>query len=487
MAGRAARAGAWSALDMLLRQGVTFVVSILLARLLQPADFGVIALLTFFSSLSIIFVQGGLSEALVQRGTTTLEEESSVFWCNLVASLVFGAGLVAVGPAVARFYGQPVLSPLMWVAAAQTVCGALGAVQTALLTRGLRFDQLAKTGVAASLISGALAVGAAALGWGVWALGVQLAASAALNAAGLWLLGGWRPAFRLRLGAVRSMLGFGGWLSLSSALEVLYAQGFALLLGKFYGVRQLGLFNRAAGTQQLPANVFSGIIGRVAFPLFAAHKDDAEALRHGLARAVRLSMLVNLPLMTGVMILPDLVIRVLFGDKWLPAAPILGILAGSGMLFPLQVLNLQLILARGESRVYFRIEIAKKLVGVALVAVGSLLGIRGLAGAMLALAVVALFINAEPVRRSIGHGVAAQLSDLRGVAAASAAMAALVLLVRPLVATSPPALQLAVLAGVGVGTYAAIGLLAPLSAFTEALEIARSLRRRGDPVAALDG
>jgi O-antigen/teichoic acid export membrane protein len=137
---RATRAGAWSALDIILRQGVQFVVSIVLARLLSPADFGLMALLTFFTSLSITFVQGGLSMALVQRQDTSLEEESAVFWINLAASTVFGALLVLIAPFLATFYGEPMLRPLLVVAAAQVVLSALGAVQTALLTRTLRFD-----------------------------------------------------------------------------------------------------------------------------------------------------------------------------------------------------------------------------------------------------------------------------------------------------------------------------------------------------------
>ncbi|HEX8412646.1 MAG TPA: oligosaccharide flippase family protein, partial [Sphingomicrobium sp.] len=153
---RATRAGAWSALDIVLRQGVQFVVSIILARLLSPADFGLMALLTFFTSLSITFVQGGLSMALVQRQDTTREEESAVFWINLAASTVFGVLLVLIAPFLAKFYGEPMLRPLLFVAAAQVVLSALGAVQTALLTRTLRFDQLTKTGIVSSLVSGGL-------------------------------------------------------------------------------------------------------------------------------------------------------------------------------------------------------------------------------------------------------------------------------------------------------------------------------------------
>lgn len=478
-----ARAGAWSAFDIGMRQAVTFGVSVVLARLLRPADFGIIALLTFFSSLSIIFVQGGLSEALIQRQATSRDEESAVFWWNFGASLIFGAILLALGPLVAGVYGHAILVPLMGVAALQTIFAALSAVQTALMTRDLRFDLLARAGVTSSVVSAVAAIGAAVAGAGVWALAIQLLVSAATNTVMLWAGSAWRPTFHLRFSTIRHMLGFGGWLSLSSGLEVFYSQGFALLLGKIYGVRELGLFNRAASTQQLPANLFSGIIGRVAFPLFAARKEDPAGLRRGLLLAVRLAMLVNVPLMAALCLLSDLVIQVLFGDKWLPAARVLSILAGSGLLFPLQVLNLQVLLALGESRVYFKLEIIKKVIGVCLVIAGSFLGIEGLAYSMVTLALVALFVNVEPVRRGIGVGVWTQVVELRGVIVATAVMIVVVALVRPWLPAAP-FVRLPLLTAIGGCCYLGLGFGARLHGFHEAWALVTELRRGNSPVVA---
>jgi O-antigen/teichoic acid export membrane protein len=474
---KAASAGLWSAIDIVLRQGVQFVVTIILARLLSPADFGVIALLVFFSSLSMVIVQGGLSMALVQRQQTSVEEESAAFWWNLLASLGFAAVIVLIAPAVARFYGQPVLQPLMLIAAAQVVVGALGTVQQALLSRTLRFADLAKVGAFATVLSGAAGVAAAYLGYGVWALAIQLISSTILSTGALWLVSDWRPVLHFRLSTIRPIIGFGAWLSLSSTLEVLYSQGFALLVGKLHGVRDLGFYSRAASTQQLPTNVLSSIIGRVALPLFATRSDDREALRRGLRTALQLVMLVNLPLMTGLALLPDLVIVALFGEKWLPAAPILAILAWSGVIFPMHVLNLQLILAQGRSRTYLQVELVKKAGGIVFVVVGSFFGIMGLAMAQLLFSFVALAINIAPVGRSIGYGLIDQIRDLLGLVGVTAFMAVVVVLARQML-VAPPLPALLILTAIGAVTFFAVGLLFRVEAMREGMDLAKPLLLR---------
>jgi O-antigen/teichoic acid export membrane protein len=470
----AARAGAWSALDIVLRQGLQFGVSVVLARLLTPADFGLIALLTFFTSLSVTFVQGGLSMALVQRQGTTLEEETAVFWCNLGASVILGLLFIVIAPFVARFYEEPLLQPLMFVASAQVVLSALAAVQTALLTRALRFDQLTKTGIFSSVLSGAIGVGTALWGWGVWALAAQLLSASAATALALWWVSDWRPAVRVRLAAVRSLVGFGVHISLSSVLEVIYSNGFLLVIGKLYSVRDLGIWNRAVGVTALPTNVVSQIIGRTALPLFASRTSDPEALRRGLRMALGLAMLISLPLMVGLCVLADSVILALFGEKWRDAAPLVAVTALSGMLVPLQALNLSLLLAIGDSGRYLRIEIWKKVYGIGIVGVGCFFGMIGIAWAALVTSIIAYLLNAKPAKDLIGYGAARQVTDLGGVIFCAALMGAAVFGLKQYLALSPwPAL--AILTPAGAIVYCAAGFLLRISHFQEAFQLAKRM------------
>jgi teichuronic acid exporter len=478
---KAAKAGAWSALDVVLRQTVSFAVLLVLARLLAPADFGVVALVSFFSSVSIVFVQGGLTQALIQRKTTSRDEESAVFWWNFGGSALCAVLLLLIAPAVAHFYGYQILAPLMLLAAAQVVFTALGAVQTALLTRTLRFDRLTLAGIIASLISGAIGIGAALQGAGAWSLALQLTSMAAINSAMLWLVSGWRPGLHFRFSTIRSLFESGVYLSLSGALDVVYSQGFALIIGKFYGASELGLYNRAHSTQALPSGVLGVVVGRTALPLFVDRIEDAEGLRRGVRMANSLSMIVNLPAMIGLALLSDLVIVTLFGDQWLPSAPILAVLALSGILLPLHIINLQLMLARAESHRFFRIEVLKRVIGIFLLVGGSFFGIMGLAWSTVLLSLLSLWINSVAAREMLGYGPLRQIWDLKGLFVPAAAMTVMLILVDPLISASPTA-RLLILTAAGAACYFGVGLALRQRAFTEAKTIGLSiLQRRPQP------
>jgi O-antigen/teichoic acid export membrane protein len=474
---KAATAGAWSTADIILRQGVGFAVTIVLARLLTPEDFGMVALLTLFSSLSIVFVQGGLSSALIQRQGTSREEESTVFWCNLIAGMLFALALIALAPLIARFFGHPVLAPLMLAAGAQVVISALGAVQAALLTRSLAIGELTKAGVAAALISGGLGVTAAIMGAGVWALAAQMVSGAAINTAMLWILSDWRPALHLRLAALGPLFRFGLNVGVANLSDILYTQGFALIIGKLHGVRELGVYNRAYTTQLFPSGIFSAIIGRLALPLFAARSGEADALRRGVRMAISLGMLLNVPTMVGLALTSDLIIQTLFGDKWMPAVPILSVLAIGGVLLPMHVINLQLLLAQGRSDLFLTVELSKKTVGIAFVIVGSLFGIIGLAYSQALFSLVALWFNCRFTKTTVDYGFVRQIADLREVWLATTVMAAVVVFLRGAIQTGDVS-ELVVVTGAGGLTYFGVGLLLRLNSFREGLDVLKLVLRR---------
>ena len=450
-------ATAWSAVDILLRQLLSFAISVVLARLLTPADFGTVALAAFFSTLLIALLHTGLSTALIRRQSSTREEESAVFWWCLGASVAMAALLIAVAPWIAAYFAQPVLRTLMAMAAAQLVFAAIGVVPTAMLTRALDIRPLTIAGIIASLVSGAVGIGAALAGTGVWAIALQLASASLVNSLALWLVSDWRPSPHWRFATLRGLLGFSANLSASSALDVVYTYGFALVVGKLHGVTDLGLYNRAQGTQQLPGNVVAMILGRVALPIFAAASHDPPRQRRDVRTAVRAAMIVNLPAMVVLAVLADLVILVLFGAKWSGAAAVLAILAVGGALIPLHVINLQLLLAQDRSDRFLKVEVAKKVTGIGCVMVGSLFGIIGLAISQAVFGVIAFVINAHFTRRSLGYGALAQLRDLLPIIGLSMIVAAVIVVARGLLNLAP-GLELLSLLGVGGVTYLLLAL-----------------------------
>lgn len=482
----AAKAGLWSALDLALRQGLQFFVSVVLARLLTPADFGVIAIVSFFTSLSGIFIQGGFATALIQRADPTHEEQTAIFWLGLALSAAMAAALYVSGDVIARFYNQPLLAPLMIVAGVQIVLSALGSVHSALLARDLRFDLTMISGIFASVISGTVGLAAAFAGFGIWALAAQACTAAFIGTISLWVFSPWRPAWRFSPTVLKPLLGFGTWISLSGVLEIIYTQGSALLVGKLYGVQDLGFYNRAASTQQLPSMTLYSVIGRITLPLFAARIDEPEAVRRGLRTAIGLVMLVNVPAMIGISLLADPIVTTLFGDKWKAAAPILSILAIGGLLYPMHALNLQALLAHGGSARFFRIEVIKKLMGVGFVLVGTIYGVEGLAWAQVVLSVVAFHFNAAPMGQRVGYGTTAQIRDLGQFVIPTLLMSTVVLLIVHLVLWPVMILPLAVLSG-GI-TYILACYMLKVRAFADALDLVTDMvrqrkgRRAADPV-----
>lgn len=450
-------ATAWSALDILIRQLLSFGISIVLARLLTPADFGTVALASFFSTLLIALLHTGLSTALIRRRDATREEESAVFWWCLGASIVAGAALLTAAPLIAAYFAQPVLGPLMAMAAGQLVFAAIGVVPTAMLTRALDIRPLTIAGIIASLVSGAIGIGAALVGAGVWAIALQLASASFVNSVALWFVSDWRPTTHWHFATLRALLGFSTRLSASGALDIVYTYGFALVVGKLHGTADLGLYNRAQGTQQLPGNVVAMMLARLMLPIFAASNDDPLQQLTDVRAAVRAAMLVNLPAMVVLALLADLVVLVMFGPKWLGAARVLAILAVGGALIPLHVINLQLLLAQDRADRFLKIEMAKKLAGITCVVIGSLFGIIGLAISQAVFNVLAFVMNAYFTRQTLAYGVLAQLRDLLPIALLSLIVGTVIMIARRLIDLSP-ALELFGLLSVGGLTYLLLAL-----------------------------
>ncbi|HEV2078380.1 MAG TPA: lipopolysaccharide biosynthesis protein, partial [Allosphingosinicella sp.] len=401
-------------------------------------------------------------------------QESSVFWFDMSAGLVLAAVLIALAPVVAAFYGHPVLRQLMLVSAAQVVVTAAGSVPSALLVRALRFREIFLVGVAAAILSGAVGVGLAVLDFGVWALSLQAFTAAFVTTAMVWIVGGWRPRMAFDWIESRPLFRFGSHLVVTGFLDVLYMQGFALIVGKLHGVRELGLYNRAQQTQWLPSAILMQIIGRVTLPLFAGRIHDVEALARAVRRSMRLTMVINVPVMVGLAALSDLVLYLLFGSDWTGAAPILSVLAVAGLFYPTGLINLQALLAQDRSQYYLWLTVLKQGLGIAAVAVGSFFGIMGLAYAMVAYCLLSFLINARPSHTFLGYGALAQVKDLLPIFALGGAMGVLVILVRPLLGLGP-VLDLLVLTAIGASFYLGAALLVRLKALADAFTLVLQL------------
>lgn len=475
---RAVSASIWSLLDVLGRQGLTFLTTYFLARLLTPEDFGSVTLLAVIAALAGIFVDGGFSYALIQRQDTTHDDESSVFWVNLCMAAALFVLLWWAAPWVVRFLGIPAMEPLVLPFAATIVVGAASSVHLALLTKRLAFRTLGIVNALAAGLSGLLAVGLAIAGWGVWALAVQALSLAVMTTLGLWALSGWRPRAVCRASSLRRLFAFGSYMFLSTLLDKVAYGVQSTLIGRLYGPRDVGLYSKAEGILNFPQSLVMGLVNRVAFPLFASIADDRVRMLRGVRKAIRIAMLVNAPMMLGLMATSDVVIRVLLGDQWAGASLILSVLCLVGLMWPLHVVTLTVLSGLGRSDLFFRVEVFKKVLTVPLLLVASHFGVIWVAGAQVVLVACATGVTLALSRQLIGYRIRDMVLDCLGPVLAAAGMALAVGWLGTQLAVAPvPKLGMLVLAG-GV-LFVVVGLLSRLTAFSEARELL--LSHRGTP------
>jgi O-antigen/teichoic acid export membrane protein len=469
---RALTATVWSGIDIFLRQGLQLVLTITLAHLLTPTDFGIFALLALFTGIATVFADGGFSAALIQRQDIERIDESTVFWINLVAALAAALVLCASAPMIARFYSQPILVPLAMALAGSVFLGALGTIHTTLLTKRLEFRRQLQAGGSGVVASAIVAIWMAWHDYGVWSLAAQSIVMTAVTTAMLWLRSGWRPQWAFSAVSARRLFAFGGYHFAYGLLEILYARMYTLLIGKFYGPQQLGYYNNADTTRQIPGSFIASALSRVVFPMFAEAATDTQRLYRGMQFATRGMMLFNAPIMLGMAATADPLVRVLFGTQWLPAVPILRVLCLAGVLWPLLALNPYVLLAQNRSRLMFWIEVVKKSIGILLLGLGSWYGLIGVAWAVFAFSLIAFAINAHYARTCIGYGLGSQLRDLAPIVLVAMVMASVVYMVS-MYWQAAPAIELVGLGALGAALFVAGAWLIGLHALHDVVSVIR--------------
>jgi len=473
---RAAHATWWSALEIAARYGVQFVVMILLARLLAPSDFGLVAMLLVFTNIAALLVDSGFGTALVQKQDTTDEDETTVFLSGVCISAIVGCLLWFAAPSIAAFYAQPTLVPLTRLLLFVLPLSALAAVPDALLTQRLDFRSRANAEIFASAFSGALAVLLAWRGFGVWSLAWQSLVAIGVRAALLWLYSRWRPRGRFHFASLRGLFAFGSYMLLSNLLNTISIRLQSLLIGRLFDSRQLGYYTLAQNTQQAPAQFMSGVLNRVGLPVFSSVAGQPEKLVGALRLSLRVAIFVFVPSMVGIAVVAKPLIVMLYGARWTPAAPLLAILAASATFWPLHVLNLAAIGAQGRSDLIFRLEVAKRVVSIGLILACSPFGPLAIAWAVFASSLVAVAINTWYSHKLLGYGALAQLQDQ----AMTLMLSALAALAGWLVLRWLPAGTGAMLAAIAAAVFTYVGgaALGRHPALADLLGLARVVRGR---------
>jgi O-antigen/teichoic acid export membrane protein len=445
-------AATWSALDSFGVQGIQFVIGIVLARLLLPADFGLIAMLVVFIALAETFVDSGLSAALVQKRDVTAQDESTMFYVNIAVALIAYGLLWIAAPYVAQFYKQPSLTALLRVLSIRIVISSFGIIQTTLLRKRMDFKSLFFRGLLSFPVSGAVGIIMAYWGFGVWSLVAQQLVSAVVSVVCYWIIGHWRPRLVFSIESFKALTGFGSRQLTAGLLDTFFQHIYQIVIGRLFAPAILGFYSRAVNLQRLATNNLSTIVSRVAFPLFCTVHHDVNRLREVASRTLAMLAMVMFPVMVGLMVVATPLVNVLLSAKWLPCVPYFRLLCIIGILYPLHVVNVNVLRARGEMGVFLKLEFLKK----GLIVVAILLTYRWGIVAMIWGQVVQSFVNyhlnAHFGGKSIGYSWQAQLKDILpyiGITLVMAAAAAAVGLVGP----APQIVRLLLQAGVGATVY----------------------------------
>lgn len=454
----------WAIADVAARQGSQFLVGLVLARILTPGDFGVMALVAAFASVATLLVDAGFALALIRQPVQNDDDASTAFWFNVASAIALGGALALAGNPIARFYAQPLIAGLAVAMGANVVLASLSGVHVALLTRQLDFRTQAIASGVSNIVGGALAIIAAARGAGAWALAVQVVAASTLNTIALWTIHPWRPRLVFSRASFTRLFGFGAFMMLSSILDIVATRFHAFLIGKLYPAQDLGFYSRALATRDFSQNMLASLLTRLSVPVLARHTADPDAMRRRMKAANELAMALTLPLMLGMASTsPDLV-PFLFGDQWRPSAPVFSILCLSGCMWPLQLSNVNLMSAMGHSGHLAKIEVGKKAVLIVGVLVAAPFGLEWIAWATVFAAAIAFVLNAGQAKTHIDYPALRQLADIAPYACLAITMALAVLVVHHWGPMGPGAWRLALEVAVGASWYVGGNVLFRLKA-----------------------
>ena len=351
---------AWSIAEKVGSMLLQMVVSIVVARLLVPEDFGVMAILTFFTALALVMVDSGFSQTLIRKEDPSPEDYRSVFAFNIAVSVVLYGILVAAAPAVARYYELPIIADIAPVLFLLLPINALCAVQNTIFTREFRFRLLSQATFAASLVAGGVAIAMALAGCGVWSLVGQRIATLAVKTLILWIRSDWRPSLRFTMKPVREMAPFSFRLLTTDLISSIYNNISQMFIGKIYSADALGFFNQAQKFKDLPLTSAMQSVQSVTYPALSQIGDQREKFAESYRQVLMVVAFMLFPVMVGITAVAEDLFALLLGEKWMPTVPYLQILCLTGLFQPLAMIAYNVLKVKSDGGIILRLEIAKK-------------------------------------------------------------------------------------------------------------------------------
>ena len=402
----------WRFLERIGAQGVAFVVSIVLARLLEPSVYGTIALVTVFTSILQVFIDSGFGNALIQKKNADDLDFSTVFFFNISLCIILYVGLFFLSPYIAKFYRMPELVPVIRVLGLTLIISGIKNIQQAYVARNLLFKKFFYSTLGGTIGAAIVGIWMAYNGYGVWALVTQNILNATVDTLILWITVEWRPQKVFSFKRLKGLFEYGWKLLASSLLDVVYKDLRSLIIGKYYTASDLAYYNRG---QQFPNLIVTNInasINSVLLPTMAAEQDDRSRVRRITRRAIKTSTYIMMPLMMGLAVCAEPLVRIVLTEKWLPCVFFMRIYCFSFAFYPIHAANLNAIKAMGRSDLFLKLEVLKKCIGLIALAATMFISVKAIAISMLFTSVLSQVINSWPNRKLLEYRYIDQVMDM---------------------------------------------------------------------------
>lgn len=417
----------WSAIERFSTQGVQFAFGIILARMLTPSDYGVIAMLTVFLAISQTFIDSGFANAIIRKIDRTEKDMATMFFFNIGMSLICYTIIFFAAPFIAQFYAMPELTLILRVLAIRLIIQSFNAVQTTTLTIRIDFKKQAKISLTCAIVSGIVGIIFAYMGYGVWALVIQSLFSTILMSSLYWLIVRWRPTCFFSKESFKYLFGYGSKLLISGLIDTVYNNIYPLIIGKFYTPAQLGGYSKAEHFAQFPSLNITRILQRVSFPVLSQMQNDPERMRKGYLKFLNMSTFIIFPLMMGLLALARPCTLFFLTDRWEEMIILLQLLCLAMMWHPVHAINLNILQVLGRSDLFLKLEIIKKITGVSILLITLPIGITAMCIGQVVSAWICLFINTYYSGKFLQAGFFTQMKFLFPTFLNSVVMAALVM------------------------------------------------------------
>ncbi len=402
----------WSGIDNVAQFGVTFIVSIILARLLSPDDYGLIGIITIFTAVCTALINGGFTTALIRKKDATDDDYNTAFIVNLGVSLLLYVVIYLCSPFIADFFHRQELVALTQVSSLGMIIGALGLVQQTRLTKRIDFKTQTKITIVASVASGMVGIVMAFMGYGVWSLVAQSLTSQGLRTILLWVASKWEPQLHFSSESFHELFGFGWKMMVSSLIDTVWKELYQVVVGKFYSPATLGQYTRAKQFSTLFSSNLTTVIQRVTYPVLSNIQDDKERMVAAYRKIIKTTMFVTAISMFFLGAISEPLLYCLIGPKWHEAAVYLPLICITGSTYPLHSINLNMLQVQGRSDLFLGLEVIKKLIGIAPLAVCIFYGILPMLYTSILINIIAYFLNSYYSGKLLGYSSWMQIKDI---------------------------------------------------------------------------